>query len=187
MMTTLVLRALAALLFLAAALGLVGCGPGVGGTGNGEPAVPVEFFGARPASVCSSALSSALICPAGTDPNPPGPINPVGAGSAAVLLADSPSAQRVSAEINGNLIELEAHCDGLVFLGRWGVMPDGQARYFGSLTTPASAEPQPAVLTAKATANAGLNVQLTDAAGNRLYGPLGLQRVDSLPPRAGCP
>ncbi len=186
-MTTLVLRALATLLFFAAALGLVGCGPGVGGTGNGEPAVPVEFFGARAASVCSSALSSALVCPAGTDPNPPGPTSPVGAGSAAVLLADSAAALRVSTEINGNLIEIEAHCDGLVFLGRWAVLPDGQGRYFGSVTTPASTEPQPAVLNVTASANGGLNVQLTDAAGNRLYGPLGLQRVSVLPPRAGCP
>ncbi len=185
-MTTLVLRALAALLVCLSA-GLVGCGPGVGGTGHGEPAFSVDFFGARAASVCTSALSSALVCPAGGDPNPPGPTSPVDAGSAAVLLADSAAALRLSAEINGNLIQVEAHCDGLVFLGRWGVLPDGQARYFGSLTTPASADAQPAVLSATATVNGGLSVQLTDAAGARLYGPLGLQRVDMLPPRAGCP
>ncbi len=185
-MTKLLQRALAALLVVAAA-GLVGCGPGVGGTGNGEPAFPVEFFGARPADVCAGVLTAALACPAGADPNSPSPSNPIGAGSAVVLLADSTSAHRVSAQISGNLIELEAHCDGLVFLGRWGVAPDGPGRYFGSVTTPASPEAQPAVLSVTTTTNGGISVQLNDAAGSRLYGPIGLQRLSALPPRTGCP
>ena len=161
-------RLLRALAGLWLATLLVGCGPGVGGTGTGDGATedPLPAFGASAAALCDSELAGVLDCAPGA--GAPAPAT----GSRAVALADSASDPRVAAQVAGNRIELQAPCTqagaGLRFSGVWGAVAGEPARFYGVATL--ASGPAPAVLLASVSGG-GLRVELLDAQGLPLLAP----------------
>jgi hypothetical protein len=162
-------RALAcALLALAA-----GCGPGVGGTGTGTEAAFAELH-ATPAAVCDGPLAGSLSCR-----NDGLPASGPTGGSAAVLLADNTVLARVRARVQGNSIELMALCDGIGFSGDWGQVPGLGLRFVGQ-----TRQGQTATLTVQAQDGGPLLLQLFDAQGQALWGPVLVRTVQATPPPA---
>ncbi len=160
---TLVLGLLSTLL---AAL-LPGCGPGVGGTGTGADAGPLDDFGAITASVCAPGSGLQPAC-------------------SATWFLDSPTAPRISARLADDVIELRAPCLTLQFSGRWGQLPGEPPRFFGSVRVGDTSTP--ATLTASATGKGALLVELRDLQGRVLLGALVLQPAAAAPDLApgGC-
>ena len=174
------------ILFATLALCLIGCGPGVGGTGTGEvqdqptngnsSGAPVE----QSASVCSAPFAGLLACTqTGVDAA-------TTAGTQPVELADAPVDARVSATLAGQTLALRLPCQDRSFLGSWARTDSGQTRFVGRLTRSTDPTGQPATVAAEAQADA-LVVNLYDASGQLLAGPLSLQRVSEAPPApASC-
>ncbi|MCA0242276.1 MAG: hypothetical protein LCI02_15610 [Proteobacteria bacterium] len=174
---------LAALLAL-----LAGCGPNSGGTGTGEGAFTLSTFGAKATSTCSSPIATSLDCGSTS-------LVPVGvtqlAGSGAVVFSGSDGGGAYRLTIEGNRAVLEARCSGARFEGEWGVAANGDERFYGSWIGPEHAAlaraaqlwPQPVALLRDL-----LQVQVLDAAGNPLLGPLLLRRAASAATEpASCP
>jgi hypothetical protein len=165
-------------LYLALALLCAGCGPGVGGTGTGQTTDPLGSYGATAADVCLSSLASILQCPAAGSASAAPP------GTSAVVFADGTTSSRVRVRVEGNRVEVDAPCAGVRFSGVWGAVPGQAGRFFGSVgEDPASA--QLASLSVQAQGQA-LVLQLQDAQGRVLLGPLLLQAVAAAPPAAAC-
>ncbi len=135
------------------------CGPGVGGSGTGAEPDSLEAFGATAAPVCDSTLAPQLVSCAAAVP-------------AATLFADSSATPRVTARLEGNTVDLQAPCAGLQFKGVWGVAGKQPARFYGQATLANSSVL--ASLTATSTTAGGLLVDLRDAQGGQLLGPLTL-------------
>lgn len=151
-------RAWAVCLAIAGLL-LAGCGPGVGGTGTGaEP--PLASFGASPASLCSSSLSTAVACSSS------GSILAPGVG--AVATADRWSAEGVRLVITGNRAELTLGCPIQRFNGDWGTVGGAPPRYYGELSTASGSVLAQLEMTAE---NGSLRLRLLDAQGQLLQGP----------------
>jgi len=182
-------------LLCAAALGA--CGPGVGGSGTGtEPAalgvtlpapqpVTTPTQGATPASLCRSALASALACgsPAPSmPPVPSAPSAPTGGVSLAapLWLADRPVAPRVQARIEGERLDLQAPCARLLFSGPWAQLGAQPPRFHGALD-----DGRVATVEANAEGNA-LWLTLRDGAGTVWLGPVRLQPVAGPQGFGGC-
>jgi len=115
-------------------LWLVGCGPGVGGSGTGEPAQAAADFGAVAAPVCGAAFAPRLNCA----PSPGGVSPPADAGTAPLSFVDMATGGQVSATLQANGVVLEARCQRLRFNGVWAVTGAGDARFYGTLTDDAS-------------------------------------------------
>lgn len=185
-------------LLCAAALGA--CGPGVGGSGTGiEPAaqgvtlpapqpVTTPSQGATPASLCRSALASALACGSAAPGVPPVPSAPSapsaptgGVSLAAPLwLADRPVAPRVQARIEGDRLDLQAPCARLLFSGPWAQLGAQPPRFHGALD-----DGRVATVEARAEGNA-LWLTLRDGAGTVWLGPVRLQPVAGPQGFGGC-
>lgn len=138
-------------LVVAALLALTaGCGPGVGGTGTGEGAVPEH----RPTALCAAPFAAALACPATREPSAD--------GTAPVRFADTPADPRVTLLFEANGVQLDAPCAKLVFSGRWGESPDGVERFYGTLRVDGRAFGGSLAVTAD---DAALRLQPFDADG----------------------
>jgi len=165
--------------------GLLGCGPGVGGTGTGAAPDPASF-GASAESVCTAPFAGALQCPVGA--GAPGTAN-VLKGTDVVHFADVAAGGNVAASIDGNVVQFTARCAALAFTGTWGVLV-GEGRFYGYAAAGAGAQTLPATLVVQVAGNSGLDLQVTlrDAAGGPLHGPVTLQRVSApVANPAACP
>jgi hypothetical protein len=163
---------------VATALALPGCGPGVGGTGTGA----LVAFGATPASVCSSAIALELGCAQAPSPAPSS-----GTGSAMGTLPVQfvDAGGRITLDLNGNSATLASSCLHLRFVGDFGRAASGDA-FFGSIQSDAASEAL-ATLTAAPAADGGLTVDLRDADGKPVLGPVVLRRAAvALPAPNGC-
>jgi hypothetical protein len=157
-------------------LWLAGCGPGVGGSGTGEPGQAVADFGAVAAPVCGAAFASRLNCPPGAG----GAAVPSTAGTAALTFVDVATGGQVSATLQANGVVLEARCQRLRFDGDWAVDGRGDARFYGTLTDDASGLSQLASLSVADAAD-GLQVLLRAFDGRVVLGPLVLQPATAAP------
>jgi hypothetical protein len=160
---------------------LAGCGPTGGGTGTGEAVFGPADFGARPASVCGSSLSTQLTCT-------PGNVTTGSAaqdGTAAVTYEGSGAAGPFTLVLQDNGATLQSRCKATRFDGEWGQAANGDTRFFGSWITPDRPAAQPAQLLVQVVllggTPSGLQVGVVDAQGGLLLGPLTLQRTPALP------
>lgn len=154
---------------IVAMLSLVGCGPGVGGTGTGGAAFTA--FGASAASVCSSAIAFELGCAQAPASSGPG----TSSGALPVQFVDA--AGQVTLDVNGNVARLASSCLGLRFDGEFGRSAAGEG-FFGSYQVDASGVDALATLSALPTpGGGGLTVELRDVDGQLVAGPLQLRRA----------
>jgi hypothetical protein len=160
-----------------------GCGPGVGGTGTGE-GYALDFFGARPASVCTASFAAELKCPSRIVIGP-ARID-VSGGSERVDWVDDPATGRIAARIDGSNIAFDAYCESVGFEGAWGMTDGGEGRFFGHFTAPGASVATPGTLAVRADGN-GLSYLLRDAQGEVVFGPVVLQAVESSLPATSCP
>ena len=143
---------------------LAACGPGVGGSGTGATDDPLQQFGATALPVCGNPLSPQLAsCVRGQS----------------LSYADSGTLPRVTAQLLDSHLELQAPCAGLKFSGDWAVVGDQPPRFYGTVTS-GTGTALASVITVPAGAN-GLQVELRDAMGLKLFGPVTL-----LPATAGA-
>jgi hypothetical protein len=150
---------------------LAACGPGVGGTGTGNGAVPpgvagLTIFDAQPADACLAPFGTLIGCTPGSiggDPLPGAPTTL--AGECAVATFD------------GNDVALDVLCLGWTFSGRWGLGGDGSLRYYGLVGQDLLLPPtEPATLEVQVQGSA-LVLWLRAANGQLLAGPLALRRT----------
>jgi hypothetical protein len=172
-------RGLAGVLAACGVALLLGCGPGVGGTGTGSQEA-LTAFGAAPATLCASPLGASLGCTAS-----PGTASP-GSSVALPWLVDSASAARVTAHVSGDDVAFEAHCEGLHFEGRWGAVAGQGERFYGFATLGSVGTPVLATLSLVPQAG-GVSTLLQDSQGRVLSGPHLLLAQTTPPPAAACP
>lgn len=177
-----------ALVLAALVASLSGCGPGTGGTGTGESPTDLAVFGAASVDLCTAAFAPQLAC---STTQPGTSDTPVTTGTQTVVYADATRSGAVEVDVQGQTLRLRDRCQGLEFVGHWGVAAPNDARFFGSYSVPGSAERMLASLTVQAVAGGDgthLSVLLRDVAGRTVLGPLALQRVTGpLPLPATCP
>lgn len=165
---------------------LLGCGPGVEGTGTGD-SVPsaLQFFGAKPASVCSSPFAGELKCrsrvvigPTFIDPTE---------GTELVNWVDNAANSQVVGQISGSEIVFEALCTGVRFTGTWGKRAEENVgRFYGFYSTLDSGFSSPGTLSAQAVNGAGVAYVLEDASGRTVFGPRVLMKAPGNPAPAQC-
>jgi len=151
-----------------------GCGPGVGGTGTGAAAFVA--FEASAASVCAGAFAAELACPP-----PPGAAGPVAAGTQPVRFVDA--AGQITFEVDGNTATLDAVCLRLRFSGEFGIGAGNLQGFFGSYQLDGTGVDVLAALSAAVASGGGaLAIELRDAEGRVVIGPVLLQRATAAPP-----
>ncbi len=166
-------------------LALVGCGPGVGGTGTGGQSSALELFGAKPASVCSASFARQLKCPTRIVVGPTF-VEPV-EGTESDVWVDEPQNGQVTARINDSDIEFRAFCDGVRFSGTWGKREDeAVGHFYGYFTAPDLIVSAPGTLSAHAADDGRLAYVLRDGAGQVVFGPRILQKAEGEPASALC-
>ncbi len=155
---------------------VAGCGPGVGGTGTGrdDPGAPSSTL----AALCDSGLTPLLRCPSS-------PGTAVALGTSLVWLADGAASRDVLARVEGNAIDLELGCRGLQFSGSWSLVSGQAPRFVGQVRDLSSGATAAASLTAQLS-GATLLLQLFDAQGASLAGPVTLAVVATPPPLGIC-
>lgn len=176
-----------ALLPLVAALLGAGCGPNSGGTGTGDGPITLASFDAKPTSACSSTIATSLSCGATS-------LLPVGvtqlAGTDIVYFTGSAASGSYVLTVKGNTAVLESRCNGARFEGDWGVVANGEERFYGSWVGAARGDavaaqlwPQPVALLRDV-----LQVLVADRQGSALFGPVLLRRQAAPPTEpAACP
>lgn len=148
---------------------LAACGPGVGGSGTGATDDPLQQFGATALPVCGNPLSPQLAsCVRGQS----------------LSYADSGTLPRVTAQLLDSHLELQAPCAGLKFSGDWAVVRDEPPRFYGTVTS-GTGTALASLVTVPALAN-GLQVELRDATGLKLLGPLTLFPATAGAAMASC-
>lgn len=162
---------------------VIGCGPGVGGTGTGE-GTALEYFGAQRASVCSASFAGELRCPSRIVIGPAKP-NPAD-GSEPVVWVDDPAAARMTVRIDVSDAALDAQCEGVRFVGTWGETDEGIKRFFGQYTLAGSDAARPGTLTVQTVEGGGLSYELGDAEERTVLGPVVLQRTEKEPTLSSC-
>lgn len=160
---------------------LLGCGPGVGGTGTGETN-GLAAFGAAPASICAAEVGGVLGCAPGSGAVSPSPAP----GAAPVLLADATLSPRVQARVQDNAIDLTVPCTGLRFRGQWGEMAGQAPRFFGSTGPDGALQPATLQMERGAAGAASVSVTLRDVAGVVLLGPTSLLVVPTAATPGAC-
>lgn len=163
---------------------LVGCGPGVEGTGTGDKSYPLSFFGAKPLSVCTAEFAGELRCPQRIKVGP-SPLEPED-GSEPVLWTDDPAAAAITARISVSEIEFNAPCEGVRFEGAWGATAQGESRFFGTFTTTQSGIARPGFISVVPNTEAGLIYLLRDENGRIVLGPRLLLKTSEEPKPAEC-
>ncbi len=148
---------------------LAACGPGVGGSGTGAAEEPLLQFGATAIAVCGNPLA----------PQPAACVT-----GQATPYADSATQPRVTAQLLDGHIELQAPCAGLKFSGDWAAVGSQSPRFYGSVTS-ASGTSLASLISAPA-GEQGLRVELRDAQGALLLGPLTLIPATPGALSAGC-
>lgn len=156
---------------------LLGCGPGVVGTGTGA-SVPADACAASfaPAvSLCTTNASGALT----TDTRP-------------IVLTDAAEGEpaRVVVTLTGDRMSLRVACQGLEFLGNWSRFEDGSLGYDGAVHSAAQPTPSRAILRVEpAPSGSGweLRVHLQDDLGASLGGPWFVRRIAGPVVDAACP
>lgn len=155
---------------------LAACGPTGGGTGTGESAFTPADFGARPASACSAPFAGTLACNAISGSTADVALLP---GTDPVVFVGTVTSGPLTLTLTGNQATLQSRCAGPHFDGSWGVLADGQGRYFGSFSGLAGAPEQKALLWLQTQPDSGgglvLQVQAPD--GRVLLGPVPLRRA----------
>lgn len=151
---------------------LVGCGPGVVGTGTGpgkggDPGDNIPF---TPGDVCTAPIdATALQCDAVARP---------GQGTAAVFWSDATAGglPTVLVSIEGQDVLLEVPCQSAQFAGTWGVLADGTQGFVGRLADPLLPSGQAGVLRVTPTAGepGTLTLWIADANGDAFKGPWAL-------------
>ena len=157
---------------------LAGCGPGVGGTGTGDAANALAYFGASPASLCSSELAALVAC------RSDGSTAAAVTGAAPVLLVDAAADARVQVRLQEDSAELGEACMPLAFRGQWGVVAGQAGRFYGH--TDPDVAPAAATLEAQAS-GAGLRLTLRDGEGRVLLGPVVMTPTAAPPGTPVCP
>ncbi|WP_425256693.1 hypothetical protein ACPOLB_14445 [Rubrivivax sp. RP6-9] len=152
----------------AAWLLLAGCGPGVGGTGDGE-GPPVSGFpapaGTTALPVCGAGFADRLACPPATTTGP--------APEGSLLLRLTDPAARAAVVVEGNAVELLAPCSQLRFQGAWAQRPgDAGPRYHGTLTVAGVASAASLQVEAGSGSGSSLQAQLLAEADRTVLGPL---------------
>ena len=136
---------------------LAACGPGVGGSGTGATEDPLRQFGATALPACGNPLAPQLAnCVKGQP----------------LSYADSSTLPRVTVQLLDSHLELQAPCAGLNFSGDWAAVGDQPPRFYGTVTS-STGTALASLVTAPAGAN-GLQVEMRDALGLKLLGPLTL-------------
>jgi hypothetical protein len=149
---------------------LAACGPGVGGSGTGAAEEPLLQFGATAIAVCG---------------NPQAPQPAACVTGQATPYADSATQPRVTAQLLDGHIELQAPCAGLKFSGDWAAVGSQSPRFYGSVTN-ASGTALASLISTPASSEQGLRVELRDAQGALLLGPLTLIPATPGALSAGC-
>lgn len=159
---------------------LCACGPTGGGTGTGDAPATLADFGARPASSCSAPFAAALSCASVS-------ATPADAalleGTRPVLFVGSAASGPYALTLQGHRADLQSRCLATRFEGEWGLLPNGDARYFGNFTGADRAAAQPALAWVQSLAGTtdGLQLLVLAADGRVLFGPLSLRRVAAAP------
>lgn len=159
---------------------LAGCGPTTGGTGTGEGAITLASFGASATSTCSAPFAGVLDCGA-TSLTPASPA--LLPGTAPVVFVGDAASGPYVLTVQDNHAVLQSRCSAARFEGDFGVLPGGEARFFGSWVGAGQAAPWRAQLWLQSVPgrDAGLLLQVLDAEGRVLLGPLPLRRAAALP------
>lgn len=160
---------------------LLGCGPGVGGTGTGETN-GLAAFGAAPASICAADVGGVLGCGPGAGAASPSPAP----GAAPVLLADATLSPRVQARLQDNAIDLTVLCTGLRFRGQWGEVAGQAPRFFGNSGPDGALQPATLQMDRGPAGAVSVVVTLRDAAGVVILGPTALLVVPASATPATC-
>jgi hypothetical protein len=165
-----------ALIGLALSWLLAACGPTGGGTGTGESVFTPADFGARPASACSAPFAAALACENVSTASLDVAQLP---GTHDVSFAGMADSGPVTLTLSGNRATVQSRCPGPGFDGSWGVRADGQGRYFGSFSADEGGRVQRGQLWVQVQTGSAdtLQVQVHDADGQLLWGPLDLRRA----------
>lgn len=166
---------------------LAGCGPTTGGTGTGEGVITLSSFGAGASSTCSAPFAGALACGT-TSLTPASPAQL--AGTAPVVFVGDAASGPYVLTLQDNHALLQSRCSAARFEGDFGVLPGGEARFFGSWVGAEQAAPWRAQLWLQSVPGRddALLLQLLDADGRVLLGPLSMRRAAALPTEApSCP
>ncbi len=166
---------------------LAGCGPTTGGTGTGEGAITVASFGASATSTCSAPFAGALAC--GTTSLAPASPAQLPGTAPVVFVGDGASGAYVLT-MQDNHALLQSRCSAARFEGEFGLLPGGEARFLGGWTGAGQAATWRAQLWLQAVPGRddALLLQVLDADGRALLGPLSLRRVAAVPTEApACP
>ena len=156
---------------VAAMLSLAGCGPGVGGTGTGSGALTA--FGATAASVCGSTFAVQLGC---AQAPAPAPSSGMGSSAGTVPVQFVDATGRVTLDLDGNAATLMSSCLRLRFDGEFGRNATGEA-FFGTVRLDAGGVDALASLTAAPAPAGGLTIELRDADGMTVLGPVVVRRA----------
>jgi hypothetical protein len=157
---------------------LAGCGPGVGGTGTGDTGSALAYFGASPASLCSSEIAGLVAC------RYDGTTATAVPGATPVLLVDAAEGARVRVRLQEDGAELVDACAPLAFRGQWGVIAGQAARFYGHIDPDGA--PAAATLEAQAS-GAGMQLTLRDGEGRVLLGPVVVTVTAAPPETPVCP
>ena len=157
---------------------LAGCGPTTGGTGTGESVITLASFGASATSTCSAPYAGALACGA-TSLTPASPAQLPGTAPV-VFVGDAASGPYVLT-MQDNHAVLQSRCSAARFEGDFGVLPGGELRFFGGWTGAGAGATQRAQLWLQAERDGSLLLQVLDADGRVLLGPLPLRRAAAVP------
>jgi hypothetical protein len=162
-----------------------GCGPGVGGTGTGDRSDVLTSLGAKAASVCTATFAGQLKCPSRVVIGPT-QFEPT-EGSEPVVWVDDAARSRVVARIDGSDVEFDVYCDGIRFVGTWGIRSsDRTGRFYGHYTTSVTQYAVPGTLSVQVVNGVLLSFVLEDASGLLVFGPKELQRGNGQSPLPSC-
>lgn len=165
---------------------LLGCGPGVGGTGTGEAGEFLRDFGAVEKPLCDAPFATRLDCDGPTPPNGPAP----GPGTDVVTAVDVASGGRVVVVFRGNTVGLDAHCADVAFDGVWGATATGDASFYGGVRLPGLPARSAGSLAVEAVAGSTggeLRITLRTLDGRIVIGPLVVRPAQAPPAPVACP
>lgn len=159
---------------------LAGCGPTTGGTGTGEGVITLSSFGATASSTCSAPYAGALAC--GSTSLAPAAPSQLPGTAPVVFVGDTASGPYVLT-MQDNHAVLQSRCSAARFEGDFGVLPGGEARFFGGWVGAGQAATSRAQLWLQSVPGRddALLLQVLDVDGRVLLGPHSLRRAAAVP------